>query len=137
MRTLIFALFSIALSACAASTQSAPTPPAAIHLAGTKWIRVDDFDANPHPPTMDFDANRASGFSGCNRWFASVTQNGEALRFGQTGSTRMACTAEPAAAAEQRFFAVIEATRYAHYDQDALVLLDESQHQLARFERGP
>lgn len=137
MRTLILALCAIALTACATSAPSAPTAPAPIHLAGTKWIRVDDLDANPHPPTMDFDAYRASGFSGCNRWFASVTQNGEVLRFGQTGATRMACMAEPAAAAEQRFFAVIEATRYAHYDQDALVLLDENQHQLARFERSP
>jgi hypothetical protein len=38
------------------------------------------------------------------------------------------------AAAERSFLAVLRATRYGHYDQHALVLLDEEQHQLARFD---
>jgi heat shock protein HslJ len=49
----------------------------------------------------------------------------------------MACQAEPAAAAERNFLAALAATRYAHYDQDALVLLDAEQNQVARFERAP
>jgi heat shock protein HslJ len=34
---------------------------------------------------------------------------------------------------ERSFLAVIEATRYAHYDQDALVLLDANQQVIAEF----
>ncbi len=61
------------------------------------------------------------------------TQNGERIRFGPLGSTRMACDAEPTAAAERRFLAVLAAARYAHYDQDTLVLLDGADHQIATF----
>jgi heat shock protein HslJ len=45
----------------------------------------------------------------------------------------MACQSEVQAATERSFLAVLHATRYAHYDQDALVLLDEQQNQIARF----
>lgn len=104
-------------------------------LANTDWTLASETGA-ASPPTLTFEAGRAAGFAGCNRWFASVTQDGEALRFGNVGTTRMACTAEPAAAAERNFLAALAATRYGRYDQDALVLLDENQQQLARFERA-
>jgi heat shock protein HslJ len=129
MRALVLAL---ALMGCA----SAAVPPAPHnYLAGTSWRRVDDENASPHDPTIAFEQARASGFSGCNRWFASVTHDGESLTFGDVGMTRMACTAEPAMAAERNFLEVLEATRYAHYDDAALVLLDAEQNQIARFER--
>lgn len=126
------ALAALALLSACATPAAAPAPP--IHLSGTEWVRVDDANAAPHNPTIVFEDARASGFAGCNRWFAAVTQNGEALRFGAIGTTRMACTAESAAAAERSFLAALTATRYGHYDQDSLVLLDSEQHQLARFE---
>jgi heat shock protein HslJ len=131
MRAVLLALM---LAACAQTTADAPH---AIHPAGTSWIRVDDENAAPHNPTMEFNTASASGFAGCNRWFAGVTQDGEELSFGNVGTTRMACQAEPAAAAERNFLAALAATRYAHYDQDALVLLDAEQNQVARFERAP
>src|SRR5690242_1284903 len=134
MRALIPALFALALAACA--SPGAPTSPApsaqAIHLSGTHWRRVDDMNANPHGATMDFEGARATGHTGCNRWFADVTQDGEILRFGQIGTTRMACTGV-SQATERSFLAVLRATRYGHYDQDALMLLDESQHVIAEF----
>jgi heat shock protein HslJ len=134
----VFFIALIALAACAASPGGpASAPPGAIHLSGTKWVRVDDANATPHNPTLEFEGARASGFAGCNRWFAAVTQNGEELRFGDVGTTRMACTAEPAAAAERSFLAALAATRYAHYDRAALVLLDANQQQVARFESMP
>ncbi len=131
MRTAILAL--VLLGACATDAPPAAEAPA-IHLAGTEWRRVDDENANPHGATMSFNAQRASGDTGCNRWFATVTQDGEALRFGDVGMTRMACGAGVQAATEQSFLAVLAATRYAHYDRDALVLLDENQQQIARFD---
>lgn len=103
-------------------------------LAGAEWRRIDDADANPHPPTITFEDGRASGYAGCNRWFASVTRAGDALRFGQAGATRMAC-AEPAMAAERRFLTVINATRAARIIGDELILTDEAGAELARFSR--
>lgn len=123
------------LTACAMPSE--PTAPGeqgalAIHLSGTKWRRVDDTNANPHGATLEFGDDGASGYTGCNRWFASVTQNGEELRFGQMGMTRMACS-ELQNGIERSFVDVIEATRYAHYDQEALMLLDANQQVIAEF----
>ena len=133
MRSALLAL--LLLGACAQTPgQAPPAANAATELAGTKWRRVDDLNANPHGATLEFGNTGASGHTGCNRWFASVTQNGEALRFGNIGMTRMACQAEVSAATERSFVAALEATRYAHYDRDALVLLDARQHQIARFD---
>ena len=129
MRALVAAF---ALAACTTPTPVPPAQPAAIHLSGTRWI-MDDNDASPHFPTMNFGDARASGFDGCNQWFAAVTQDGESLRFGIVGSTRRACEAESAGAVERHFLAILNATRYGHYDQDTLVLLDAEQHQLGRF----
>ena len=120
------------LAACA----TAPTPaPNANHLDGTAWLRVDDEIANPHGATIQFTDRGASGHTGCNRWFAAVTQDGEALRFGNIGMTRMACQTGMQAATERNFVAALNATRYAHYDQEALVFLDAQQNQIATFSR--
>ena len=130
MRALVFAL--ALLSACT----SAPPPSTSSldYLNGTQWRRVDDENANPHGGTLAFEDGRASGSTGCNRWFATVTQEGNDIRFGQMGMTRMAC-ADVQTATERNFVAVIEATRDIHYDQDALVLLDAQQQVIARFDR--
>lgn len=132
MRPLAALALGLALAACATST-SAPTA-ATSYLNGTSWRRVDDMNANPHGVTMAFDANGASGETGCNRWFASATHNGEVLRFGAIGTTRRACTSEVQAGAERSFLEMLPNTRYAHYDRDALVLLDENQQAIARFD---
>ena len=133
MRIVAAALLVLTLAACAQTSGFAPTAPAS-YLTGTSWRRIDDANANPHGATMAFTADRASGYTGCNDWFASVTHNGEALRFGSVGTTRRACDgAGVQIDTERSFLAVIEATRYAHYDQDALMLLDENQRVIAEF----
>lgn len=131
MRAAILALALVA--ACATDAPPAADAPA-IQLADTEWRRVDDENANPHGATLSFGAHGASGYTGCNRWFAAVTQDGDALRFGDVGTTRMACGAGVQTATEQSFLAVLAAARYARYDRDALVLLDESRQQIARFD---
>jgi heat shock protein HslJ len=131
------ALLALALAACAVATPAADQPAvAAIHLAGTKWMRIDRSGDAPHFPTLDFAADSASGFAGCNRWNAdAVQQDGERLAFSRIATTRMMC-AESAMATEHDLVSVLERTRYAHYDRDALVLLDENSIQIARFERA-
>jgi heat shock protein HslJ len=131
MRALVLTL---ALAACctAPTPAATPSPAAPIHLSGTRWI-MEDEASSPHYPTIAFEDARASGYDGCNAWFAPVTQNGESLRFQMVGTTRRACPVGAGADAERRFLAILSATRYGHYDQDMLVLLDADQHQLARF----
>jgi heat shock protein HslJ len=133
MRSALFAL--LLLGACAqTSAVDAPSDSTAtIHLSGSKWVRIVDMNANPHGATMDFEGNRASGYTGCNRSTAHVTQNVEQLRFGMTAVTEMACGAEVQMATERSFLAVIQAARYGHYDRDALVLLDARQNVIAEF----
>jgi heat shock protein HslJ len=125
------ALLSLLLLAACATGEPMPTPHN--YLAGTSWLRIDDEEANPHGATMAFTENGASGYTGCNRWFTSVTHTGEALDFGNIGMTRMACQTEMQAGTERRFLEILEQTRYAHYDQDVLVLLDANQQVIARF----
>lgn len=125
-------LLAAALAGCATATPEGPRN----HLAGTNWVRIDDDQANPHGATMAFTEDRASGHTGCNRWFASIAHDGEALDFGGVGTTRMACQSEVQGGTEQRFLQVLDATHYAHYDQDALVLLDAQQRVIARFNRA-
>jgi heat shock protein HslJ len=133
MRAIAAALLALTLAACVQTSGSEPNAPAS-YLTGTSWRRVDDTNANPHGATMAFTADRASGYTGCNNWFASVMHDGEALRFGSVGMTRRACDgAGVQIDTERNFLAVIEATRYAHYDQDALVLMDENQQVIAEF----
>jgi heat shock protein HslJ len=131
MRALLSLLF---LAACTTTQPAAEAMHN--HLAGTGWLRVDDEEANPHGATMAFTEDGASGHTGCNRWFTSVTHDGEALDFGNIGMTRMACQTEMQAGTERRLLEVLEATRYAHYDQDVLVLLDTNQQIIARFSRS-
>ena len=131
MRALLSLLF---LAACASAGPAQEHP--RNYLAGTSWVRADDEQATPHGATIAFESDRASGHTGCNRWFSSVTHDGEALTFGNIGTTRMACQSETQAASERRFLDVLQATRYAHYDRDALVLLDAQQQAIARFNRA-
>jgi heat shock protein HslJ len=128
-----FVLAAALLAACATQTPPPAETSTASYLAGTSWRRVDDENANPHGATLAFTERGASGNTSCNRWFSAITHNGEALRFGNIGTTRRACQAEVQAATERSFLAVLRATRYGHYDQDVLVLLDENQRVIARF----
>jgi heat shock protein HslJ len=134
-RPLAFSVVAgLALSACCTAPPSpvAPTSTTPIHLSGTRWI-MEDEASSPHYPTIAFENARASGYDGCNEWFAPVTQNGESLHFQMVGTTRRACPVGAGADAERRFLVILSATRYGHYDQDTLVLLDADQRQLARF----
>ncbi len=134
MRSALFAL--LLLGACAQSATDAPpaTTQGATHsLSGSKWLRMDDLNANPHGATLEFDGNRASGYTGCNRWTADVTENGEALRFGMVAVTEMACASPMQMDAERNFLSVVERRRFAHFDQDSLVLMDAQRNQIAQF----
>jgi len=129
---------ALAVSGCASMGGGALVPPS---LAGSSWIAesVDGQGMVGRPPiTLVFESEeRAAGSTGCNRYFAAVrTSERGGLRFGQAGSTRMACP--PAVMEqEQRFLAVIEAVRSYRLDGTTLVLLDERGISRVRLIRAP
>jgi heat shock protein HslJ len=123
-------LLSAALLAACANQPPSPLG----DLANSEWMLANETGAAT-PPTMAFDSERASGFAGCNRWFATVTRNGEALSFSGVGLTRMMCS-PPAMEAEQDFVAALNGTASARIEGGQLVLSDASGAEMARFRRS-
>jgi heat shock protein HslJ len=126
MRTALIA--ALLLAACA---NQPPSPLG--DLASSEWALASETGA-ASPPTLAFDTERASGFAGCNRWFATVTRNGDALSFSGIGLTRMMCS-PPAMEAERDFVAALEGTASAHIEGEQLTLSDGSGAEMARFRR--
>ena len=83
-------------------------------LSGTRWT-LEHFGEDEALPagievTLDFDQDRISGSSGCNRYMGGVVagaQPGEVSLSGPLGATRMACP-PPAGDVEQRYLAALE-----------------------------
>jgi len=82
-------------------------------IGDTYWVLREwsSGEAAPEEPevTLRYDDERLTGSSGCNQYFASVTQ-GEMpgdVSVGRIGSTRMACP-EPETAVEARFLSQLE-----------------------------
>lgn len=130
MRALLLALL---LAACAAPPPTGNSAPDARPLVGTRWTMVTDARA---APTLVFgEAGRASGFSGCNQWFAQVDRTDGGLRFNAVGMTRRAC--EPAAMDVERAFGdALERTLAAQVEDHMLTLIGENGEAIARFERA-
>jgi heat shock protein HslJ len=122
-------LASLLMFGACASPPGGAVPAA---LAATAWMRVDDENAAPHFPTLNFEAERASGHAGCNRFFAAVRADGNALCFDNIGTTRMAC-AESGMAAERAMIDALSRTRAYRREGEALTLLDARGEVVARF----
>ena len=102
-------------------------------LTGSEWIMLNE-SRSATPPTLAFTADRASGYAGCNRWFASVGRTDQALEFGDIGSTRMMCS-PPSMEAERAFMTALNDTRGFRIENGELVLYDIGGADTARFRR--
>jgi len=73
--------------------------------------------------TMAFDtAGRVSGTTGCNRYTAAYSANGDTLRFSSVAATRMAC-ADPAVDEQERaFLRALESVVTLGFEGDRVVL---------------
>lgn len=118
------------VSACA----SAPTASPLGDLAGTEWIMLNETRSTT-PPTIAFGEDRASGYAGCNRWFASAGRTDQALEFGAVGATRMMCSEQPMAA-ERAFLTALRNTKGFRIENGELVLYDIGGADTARFRRA-
>jgi heat shock protein HslJ len=126
-------ILSLLLAACAGPPPSQTNAPNMRPLVGTRWVMMTE--AGP-APTLEFrEAGRASGFSGCNQWFAQVDRSDGGLRFGAIGMTRRACE-PPAMEIERDFAARLERAQAAQVDEDTLTLIGENGEAVARFERA-
>lgn len=140
-----FRAASLFLSAAALFAMSACTTPAtpsatgaSLPLEGTHWrLAKLGGQAVPMPAgvrevylTLDGAQRRASGFAGCNQFFAAYTLNGNSLRFERPGATMMAC---PALAQEQAYLDALAATANWRVSGDRLQLVDGQGKSQAEF----
>ena len=124
---------ALLLAACAAPPP-AKSSPNARPLAGTSWTMVHEAGASAIP-TIEFrEAGRASGFTGCNQWFAQVDRSEAGLSFNSIGMTRRACE-PPAMEIERAFAQSLSRARAAQVDDEMLTLIGEDGEAVARFER--
>lgn len=108
MKKLIF--FSLLIGISISSCKTAPVNNFEAQKAAIEsntWLLQDEngtvVSYNGQEVTMNFDRSnglQAMGFAGCNRYFATVTLLPESIRFGQAGTTMMAC---PEMEGEQAF----------------------------------
>lgn len=99
-------------------------------LSAQAWLVVSvagEAVAAQPPATFRFEADgRVSGSTGCNRFMASYTLEGQSLRFSQAAGTRMACPAG-LMAQEERFLAALGAVRHvAPAGQGVVILAGEA-----------
>jgi heat shock protein HslJ len=122
------------LAACALTDD--PTDVQAERLYGRTWI-AEEVGGQPVSvglePSLVVEADgRVSGHAGCNGYFGSVIVVGDAMSFGNLGSTRKACP-EPAMSAEGRLLSALDSTRGYELQDGDLVLLDGAGAALVRF----
>jgi heat shock protein HslJ len=114
-------LFGLTLASCAG-----PGVMTDRNLANTAWI-AETIDGSPvradaRSTLRFFDRQLAGGSLGCNAYSTTYfTDNG--LRFGAIAATRKACGPE-VMQQEQRFSAVLDATRSVSRADNAIVLID-------------
>ena len=124
----------VLLSACTTATPSGGGNTAPLGaLAGSEWMMLNEA-RSATPPTISFAQDRASGYAGCNRWFASASVTDQAIDFGDVGTTRMMCSA-PSMEAERAFTTTLRDTRGYRIEHGELVLYDIGGADLARFRR--
>lgn len=118
----------------------AQAPVAAATLEGATW-RLTGLPGQVLPPgpgrnaiTVNFEAGRVHGFSGCNQFFGSYTRQGDKLGLGALGASMMAC-AEPAMAIESRFLKAFSGSLRVAVAGSELTLTPESGGDALRFER--
>lgn len=77
------------------ASQPASAPTAALGLTGSEWLLEDLGNSGVMEPiqaTLAFpEAEKVSGNGSCNRFFGSVKIEGDLIKLGPLGSTRMAC----------------------------------------------
>jgi heat shock protein HslJ len=112
-------------------------------LQGTKWIlrsydQAGTLTLVPDNQYADaaFDANRVTGFSGCNTFDARYRAGGRTLFVSQASSTLMACP-EEAMTFEQTFLQLLDSSRFYSTRQDTLTIFSAVGQTVLVFDAAP
>lgn len=103
-------------------------------IAEVDWVMASG-SWNDRGPSLRVTGDRATGFTGCNRWFAAAALGPGALTFSEVGQTKMACTG-PGGAMEREFLDVLARTRAYRVESGFLIVQDDAGRALMRFARA-
>jgi heat shock protein HslJ len=132
-------LISFAVVSCRTAVPTTPNPqPAPVNLIGTQW-RLEDLSGagalNNVQATLLFpEAGKVAGKGSCNSFFGSVEINGNAIKIGRIGSTRMAC-AEPIQNQETKYLRQLEMAERFIVDSKNLMIYSSGIEKPMRFVR--
>ena len=106
-------------------------------FVGVPWVVSSGVDlaGTDAVPSATFTDDTVGGSTGCNRFTASYTVDGDAMEIGEIASTRMACP-PPADAIERAYLAALGRVAAWHIDGSELVLADDDDNELLRFEEA-
>ena len=105
-------------------------------FVGVPWVVSSGVDlaGTDAVPSATFTDDTVGGSTGCNRFTASYTVDGDAMEIGEIASTRMACP-PPADAIERAYLAALGRVAAWHLDGSELVLADDD-NELLRYEEA-
>ena len=106
-------------------------------FVGVPWVVSSGVDlaGSDAVPSATFTDDTVGGSTGCNRFTASYTVDGDAMEIGEIASTRMACP-PPADAIERAYLAALGRVATWHLDGSELVLADDDNNELLRYEEA-
>ena len=113
-------LITLALSACVKVAKNVKAQSTLTSLAGSEW---GPEGANSDDQFVAFKTGgEVIGYGGCNRFFGTYDQSGDALTFGPLASTKMAC---PNLQQEQDFMQALQSAREIEATHMRLILKGE------------
>ncbi len=137
LRTWTLIIVTASLFGCSAA--GSPQTPAAAKLANTYWQVITIFGAPAKIGAGERELslllksgdNRFHGYAGCNNYMGTYRLDPPQLSFGEIAVTRKMCvkTMEQ----ERQFLAALAKTVSYRIEGDALTLMGEDQHPVARF----
>ncbi len=133
----LVALLAFTIAACS------PGPGTGGELKGTHWV-LGSYDQDGAltiiPETLyadaEFDANRVTGFGGCNTFNALYRAGGRTLLVSAPSTTLMACD-EATMAFEARYLELLQASRFYTARRDTLTVFDADRNEILRFDAAP
>jgi heat shock protein HslJ len=106
-------------------------------FVGVPWVLSSgvDLGGSDAAPSATFTDTTVGGSTGCNRFTAPYTVDGDSMEIGTIAATRMACP-PPADAVERDYVAALGNVAAWHLDGSVLVLADEDHNELLRYDEA-
>jgi heat shock protein HslJ len=126
------ALLVLGIAGCGGDDGTDAEPPS---FVGVPWVLSSGIDVagwERIAPSVVFKDETVGGSTGCNRFTASYTVDGDSLELGTIASTQMACP-PPADDVERAYLAALDQVAGWGVDGDELVLLDDGGAELLRY----